>query len=219
MKRDESMIFPVMGKWLTEENSMQMDFSNNNSDLLKLDLKSTENFNEYVFGFLKEKEKKYGFGGYLENRMIYQRSTHFQQGEARCMHLGMDVWADALHPIYSPMDAKVHSFANNNNFGDYGPTIILEHHLKGEYFYSLYGHLSLNSLKNIREGDTIKKGEKFCELGPYPENGDWPPHLHFQLISDLLGKSGDFPGVCAPSELADFKLLCADPAPFIVENS
>jgi hypothetical protein len=219
MKIDQKLLFPVMGKWLNQQNSLELDFSNRNPDLLKLDLQSTPIFNDYVFGFLKQQEKKYGHGGYMENRMIYQRSTHFQQGESRCMHLGVDVWCEAFHPLYAPLDSKVHSFAHNNNFGDYGPTIILEHKLNGEIIYTLYGHLSLKSLRNLKEGDVIKKGEKFSELGPFPENGDWPPHLHFQLITDIQGKYGDFPGVCAPSELDHFKLLCPDPNVFIIGDN
>ncbi|WMN11132.1 peptidoglycan DD-metalloendopeptidase family protein [Marivirga salinae] len=219
MQINQSNIFPIMGDWLVSENSIKLDFSNQNADLLKLDMQSTQNFNDYVFGFLEQKEKKYGHGGYLENRMIYQRSTHFQQGESRCMHLGVDVWCEAFHPLYAPLDAKVHSFADNNNFGDYGPTIILEHELNNEKFYTLYGHLSRASLENLAIGDHIKKGRKFSELGPFPENGDWPPHLHFQLISDIKDLKGDFPGVCAPSELEQFKLLCPDPNVFIIGDS
>ncbi|RUA34712.1 MAG: peptidase M23 [Bacteroidetes bacterium] len=215
---DQKEISPVMGEWLDSENSIQLDFSNKNADLLKLDLQSTQNFNDYVFGFLANQNKKYGHGGYLENRMIYQRSTHFQQGESRCMHLGVDVWCEAFHPLYAPLDAKVHSFAHNNNFGDYGPTIILEHELEGEKFFTLYGHLSLTSLEKIVIGDDIKKGQKFSELGPFPENGDWPPHLHFQLISDMKDLKGDFPGVCAPSELEAFKQLCPNPNDFLLSN-
>lgn len=218
MQLDQNNLFPVMGEWLNPNNSVLLDFSNQNADLLKLDLQSTPLFNEYVFGYLKKNEKKYGYGGYLENRTIYQRSTHFQQGESRCMHLGVDVWCEAFHPLYAPLDSKIHSFAHNNNFGDYGPTIILEHELNGQKFYTLYGHLSLKSLKNIKEGNLIKKGQKFSELGPYPENGDWPPHLHFQLITDMKNKIGDFPGVCAPSELEYYKNLCPNPNGFILKE-
>ncbi|HET8860455.1 peptidoglycan DD-metalloendopeptidase family protein [Marivirga sp.] len=218
MQLDQHTICPVMGEWLNQQNSQLLDFSNQNADLVKLDLQSTPIFNEYVFGYLNLKKKKYGYGGYLENRMIYQRSTHFQQGESRCMHLGIDVWCEAFHALHAPLDAKVHSFANNNNFGDYGPTIILEHQINTQKLYTLYGHLSLRSLKNIEVGDTIKKGDKFSELGPYPENGDWPPHLHFQLITDMKDYKGDFPGVCAPSELEYYKSTCLDPNRFIIKE-
>lgn len=218
MHLNQNIVFPVMGEWLNQQNSLLLDFSNQNTDLIQLDLQSTAVFNDYVFGLLKQHQKKYGHGGYLENRMIYQRSTHFQQGESRCMHLGVDVWCEAFHPLYAPLEAKVHSFANNNNFGDYGPTIILEHVLDGEKLFTLYGHLSLASLDKITVGDFIAKGEKFSELGPFPENGDWPPHLHFQLITDMRNITGDFPGVCAPSELEKFKMICPDPNDFILRE-
>jgi len=218
MKIDQNSIFPVMGEWLTDANSLQLDFSNSNEELLGVNLQSTPVFNDYVFGLLKSKNKKYGHGGYLENRMIYQRSTHFQQGESRCMHLGVDIWCESLHPLYAPLDGRVHSFKNNANFGDYGPTIILEHQHNNQTFYTLYGHLSTNSLRGLAEGQSIQKGDAFCELGPYPENGDWPPHLHFQLIFDMKDKVGDFPGVCAPSQLEQFKALCPDPNIFILAN-
>jgi murein DD-endopeptidase MepM/ murein hydrolase activator NlpD len=109
------------------------------------------------------------------------------------------------------MDGKVYSFQNNHGFGDYGPTIILEHQLKDETLYSLYGHLKLTDLDHLEVGKTISKGEKFCHLGPFPENGDWPPHVHFQLMWDLLGNLGDFPGVCSHREIEKFKNICPDP--------
>lgn len=216
MQLEQSTVFPVMGKWLTPENSTPLDFSSQNTDLLVLDLHTTSYFNDYVFGYLQQQNKQYGYGGYLENRIIYKRSKHFQKGESRCMHLGMDVWCDAFHPLYAPLDSTVHSFADNDNFGDYGPTIILEHEWNGQTLYTLYGHLSRKSLENIKVGQVIKKGEVFCEVGPYPENGDWPPHLHFQFIADIGNYRGDFPGVCAPSQLDEFKKVCWDPKGFLV---
>ena len=37
-----------------------------------------------------------------------------------------------------------------------------------------------------------------ARIGTTAENGGWPPHLHFQLITDLLDRHGDFPGVADP---------------------
>jgi murein DD-endopeptidase MepM/ murein hydrolase activator NlpD len=206
-------IFPVMGKRLDTENSLKMDFSANNKKLAAIDLSNTSLFNDFVFSQLQK--QTYGYGGYLENRVIYLRSTHFQSGASRSIHLGVDIWANAFHPIYAPLDAKVHSFRNNDNYGDYGPTIILEHHINEQLIYTLYGHLSVKSLEQLEVGATIKQGEAFCELGPFPENGDWPPHLHFQLITDMEGRTGDFPGVCAPDELLHYKKICLNPYSFI----
>src|SRR5262249_30625654 len=95
--------------------------------------------------------------------------------------------------------------------GDYGATIILTHLLDETSFYTLYGHLSLNSIKNLREGDRISKGDYFAELGIPAENGQWPPHLHFQIIKDLQGWSGDYPGVCKYSEREVYLANCPDP--------
>jgi len=79
--------------------------------------------------------------------------------------LGIDITAIAGTEIFAPLEGSVHSFQNNSSFGDYGPTIILEHNLDGEIFYTLYGHLSLNSLDELSEGKEIKKGQKIAELG------------------------------------------------------
>ncbi len=111
----------------------------------------------------------------------------------------------------SPLDGIVHSFAFNNNDSDYGATLILTHNLDGASFHTLYGHLSLNSLKNLSEGKNIKKGEVIAEFGMRFENGNWPPHLHFQLITDMQGWKGDYPGVCKFSERQQWLDNCPDP--------
>lgn len=207
--------FAVMGKALTAKNSLLMDFTDDNKDLLTLDLKNTSAFNAYVFDLLHTNNKQYGYGGYLENREIYKRSEHFQQGEARNFHLGVDIWTEAGHSLYAPLAGTVHSFADNDNFGDYGPTIILQHQLNDLQIYTLYGHLSRESLNDLKERQVISKGQKFCEIGDFPENGDWPPHLHFQVMTDMLNKKGDFPGVCSASELSKYREICINPEVFV----
>jgi peptidoglycan LD-endopeptidase LytH len=116
----------------------------------------------------------------------------------------------------APLDGIIHSFAFNNQFGDYGATIILSHILDKISFYTLYGHLSLNSIKNIQEGSRIEKGEIFAEFGIPAENGQWPPHLHFQIIKEIGEWKGDYPGVCKFSERD--KWLSNSPDPAIILN-
>jgi murein DD-endopeptidase MepM/ murein hydrolase activator NlpD len=111
----------------------------------------------------------------------------------------------------SPLNGIIHSFAFNNNFGDYGATIILTHNLDGFSFHTLYGHLSLNSIKNLREGNNVRKGDVIAEFGIPFENGQWPPHLHFQVIIDMEDWKGDYPGVCAESEKEKYLTNCPDP--------
>ncbi len=111
----------------------------------------------------------------------------------------------------APLDGIVHSFAFNNQHGDYGTTIILSHQLEAYSFYTLYGHLNLNSIQGLQEGGRVGKGDIFAGFGIPAENGQWPPHLHFQLIIDLQGWIGDYPGVCKYSEKEKYLANCPDP--------
>jgi len=105
----------------------------------------------------------------------------------------------------------VHSFKNNTNFGDYGPTIILKHRIENIEFYTLYGHLSLESIENLNVGQTFKQGEQIATLGDAKVNGDYPPHLHFQIIKDMQDYVGDYPGVCSKQDLEFYMQNCPNP--------
>lgn len=198
-----------------------LDFTEKNGELDAVDLTDTRRFSDYVFGKLWAHDATVGVGGYGENRVLYRRSAHFNATgeEPRSVHLGLDLWADAGTPVFAPLTGFVHSFQDNAHFGDYGPTVILQHQLpfvdrfgpKLLRFFTLYGHLSRASLVGKKAGMPVKAGETIGEIGPFPENGDWPPHLHFQLIADLHGHAGDYPGVCAPSQREEFLRNCPDP--------
>ncbi len=190
----------------------KLDFSAQNRDLLTRDLREISVFSNYVFEEMLSQNQYVGIGGYDENRVIYRQREHFtNQENARSIHLGVDIWTAAGEPVYAPLAGEVHSFAYNNHFGDYGPTIILKHELDHVPFYTLYGHLSLKSLENLKEGKLITAGEKIATFGTFPENGDWPPHLHFQIISEMGDKKGDFPGVSSIAEREYYLSLCPDP--------
>jgi murein DD-endopeptidase MepM/ murein hydrolase activator NlpD len=182
-------------------------------------------FSQYINLKLKNANAKYGIGGYNEHRNIYSRSSLFGNAskdsalggdvegaaEPRRLHLGIDIWGKPYTHVTAPLDGIVHSFAFNNSFGDYGATIILSHSLDEVSFYTLYGHLSLGSIKNLSGGERVKKGDVFAEFGIPQENGSWPPHLHFQLIKDMQGYKGDYPGVCKVSEKEAYLDNCPDP--------
>lgn len=213
MNWNDLEFFPIMGEKLTAENTLNLDFTAENGDLKSINLVDTRDFDSYVFDLLKSKNKKYGIGGYLENRAIYSRSAVFatQEADFRNIHLGIDIWTKAEAPIFSPMHGKVHSFQDNAGFGNYGPTIILEHEMEGKKLFSLYGHLLRSDLEKLEIGKEFKAGEILCHIGPFPENGDWPPHLHFQLMWDLGENWGDYPGVAAEKDLDFFEENCPDP--------
>ncbi|MDA3866757.1 MAG: peptidoglycan DD-metalloendopeptidase family protein [Salinivirgaceae bacterium] len=188
------------------------DLSDNNRELDSVDLDNPDEFENWLRQKITESGKKIAIGGYGEDRVVYKRSKHFGQGaDARSIHLGVDIWTDAHTEVLAPFDATVHSFRNNDNHGDYGGTIILEHTFNGLTFYTLYGHLSLQSLNHKSVGLPIKAGEAFATLGTPKENGGWPPHLHFQVICDMLDKKGDFFGVASPTNKAEMMELCPDP--------
>lgn len=205
--------FPIMGKKLTTENTLLLDFSDANQELVGVDLSNTEAFDRYVFGKLNQAGKMFGIGGYLEKRVIYRRSEVFATDESnfRNIHLGVDIWTPAGAPIYVPFEGKVHSFRDNGGFGDYGPAILLEHEIEGKKLFSLYGHLFRGDLENLEIGKIFQAREILCHVGPFPENGDWPPHLHFQLMWDIGGNWGDYPGVAEEKDIQFYKENCPDP--------
>lgn len=196
---------------INREDFVEMDFTENNKALKDIDIKDTEGFTDYINSVL-DNNKKVGIGGYGEDRLIYHRNPLFsgEKGD-RTIHLGIDVWVPAGTIIYAPVNSWVHSFRDNRKFGDYGATIILEHHLNDVTFYTLYGHLSRASLEGMEEGMEILKGSDFAKVGSPEENGHWPPHLHFQLINDMLGWKGDFYGVAQASDKEYYLNLCPNP--------
>lgn len=155
-------------------------------------------------------------GGYGEIRPFYTSDIFKKEGnngpEYRTVHLGLDFWVESGTSIHALFPGKVYSLHNNEGDKDYGPTLILEHtFIKNLKFYSLYGHLSRSSLRLFKKGDLIKKGELIAYVGNELENGNWSPHLHFQLMLDMLGNTIDFPGVAFPSEFKIWQSICPDP--------
>ena len=195
----------------TTDRLLKMDFTKANASLTDEILNNTEKFSEYVMEFLGEKYT-YGIGGYNEHRTIYARSHHFDSTEEpRRLHLGIDIWGKAGTPVFAPLGGYVHSYAFNDNYGDYGATIILQHQLDSVSFNTLYGHLSLRDLDGMQEGRYISRGVEFAHFGEPNENGHWPPHLHFQIVQDMHQHKGDYHGVCKYSEREHWLSNSPDP--------
>lgn len=189
------------------------DFTAANQELTDDILNDTPSFSSWAAQKLSVSSSRYGIGGYNEHRTIYTRSAYFDTlEEPRRLHLGVDIWGPAGTPVYNFYQAKVHSFQYNDHFGDYGATIILKYDLDSLALYGLYGHLSLASLNGLAEGQVISAGQSFANFGIAEENGNWPPHLHFQLTFDMQGKYGDYPGVCQYSKRDLYLSNCPDPA-------
>jgi murein DD-endopeptidase MepM/ murein hydrolase activator NlpD len=91
----------------------------------------------------------------------------------------------------------------------------MQHQLETFNFYLLYGHLSLKDLEGLQEGHYLTRGQAFAHFGTPVENGNWPPHLHFQLILDIGAWEGDYPGVCKVSEAMSYLQNSPDPSIFL----
>jgi murein DD-endopeptidase MepM/ murein hydrolase activator NlpD len=172
---------------------------------------TSEELNKIIASEYRRQNASTLWGGYFERREMYRRSEVFTQGEIRSIHLGVDVWREAGAKVYTPLAGKIHSQQDNAGYGNYGPTIIIEHTLAGTKFYTLYGHLSQDSLNVYEDGAEVEPGQFIGKLGNEAENGNWPPHLHFQIIENLEGNYGDYPGVAPPSQHEHFRQNCPDP--------
>jgi len=154
-------------------------------------------------------------GGYLEPRPIYTSSAYDKTGnsgkESRTIHLGIDFWFPAHTPVHALLEGEVVTAVNDAGDKEYGGLVILKHDVEDFEFYTLYGHNTVASVLKHNVGDIIKKGEKISELGNYPENGNWAPHLHFQIMLSMLDYKIDYPGVAYFNQFEVWKGLCLDP--------
>ena len=201
---------PVINSEIPYNKYVSISISKENQELHTFTISSSKEWQNYLQNYLKKNNAKVAFGGYLEVRNIYERSSYFSE-QKRNIHLGIDLWCAKNTKVLAALDGQVHSFKLNDNYGDYGPTIILKHQIQNEIFYTLYGHLSKKSLKNISIGDTVLQGSTIGSLGSSAVNGNYASHLHFQIIRDLQGNFGDYPGVSSSENLEFYKQNCPDP--------
>lgn len=209
--------FPLLGKAYRSDDYAPVDLSVEQEKCTTFGVHTFSGLERYINHCHQQQHARVLYGGYLENRALYQRSPHFTNPEtARTIHLGLDLWEKAGTKVFAPLDGEVHSFKYNDQPLDYGGTIILKHTLEDLTFYTLYGHLSKDSLGGLQRGQSVSRGEEIARFGNPEENGGWVPHLHFQLIKDMEGMRGDYPGVCAPRDIPRYRNNCPDPAVFLV---
>jgi murein DD-endopeptidase MepM/ murein hydrolase activator NlpD len=211
LQRAASSFHPVVPFDPATAQLCAFDLTAANKDLTADIIADTAAFSGYINRQLEKSHCRYGIGGYNEHRTIYARSTHFDTAdEPRRLHLGVDIWGEPGTEVYAPLPGIVHSFRFNNHYGDYGPTIILQHQLEDLRFHTLYGHLELAGLTGLQAGTPVAGGQLIARFGTPPENGHWPSHLHFQVIIDMEGMNGDYPGVCRYSERERYLTNCPD---------
>lgn len=185
---------------------------------------------------LEQAGADYGVGQYGEARWVYQGSGFVeprargtqppaqpeallggmlaslaQFDERRTIHLGIDLFAPAGHPVHTPWAGRVIGLADNAGDLNYGPTVIVEHDYPAGQFYVLYGHLDPACLEQLEVGEQLAAGQAFASLAAPERNGGWPPHLHLQIMTDMLGGEHDFPGVATPRWAPLYLSVCVDP--------
>ncbi len=209
---------PVVRPPVTGDATVIFDLSVGSADLESPEtLADAEVWSARLFGRMAEVGAQVGVGRYDEARLCYTGDAFANSGgerpEQRTVHLGVDLFLKEGSAILAPIPGRVHSFHDNADPLDYGPTIILEHEPDGgPLFYTLYGHLSRDSLDGLVRGADIARGQEIARLGDLDVNGGWPPHLHFQIITDMLDLEGTFPGVAAPSQREVWLSLSPDPS-------
>lgn len=202
----------VLDSKITLDTYCALDLSISNEELQHFDISDPYACQNYIDDVLAKNHSKVAWGGYLEKRNLYDDKASFSQTDAnRNIHLGIDFWTKAGTKVITPFRGRVHSFQNNKTIGDYGPTIILQHEIAGNRFHTLYGHLSVSSIENIHIGQTVEAGETIANLGTPDINVNYAPHLHFQIIIDMAGKKGDYPGVCAKDRFGFYSKNCPNP--------
>ncbi|HEX5439012.1 MAG TPA: aminotransferase class III-fold pyridoxal phosphate-dependent enzyme [Gemmatimonadaceae bacterium] len=223
---------PVLGIDLHTESPLVLDLSVG-SPLVGADAsENTEpDLTRRITGAMRDAGTRIALGRYDEPRLLYvapafrigggdegggatavDAPSLAMDAEWRTIHIGLDLFADAGTPVCAPMPGTVHAVADNPAPLDYGPVIVLRHTTDdGTEFFTLYGHLSRESLQHIHAGQPVMRGQQIATLGAPNENGGWTPHLHMQIITDLLELGCDFPGVAPASQRAVWRSLSPDP--------
>jgi len=210
------MFQPLFKSFQSKADYKPVDLSKSSLNGLNVNPQDNTGLSTYLNQIKIEKQAKVLYGGYLEERSLYNKKPLFNTAhKQRNIHLGVDFWIDAGEGIFCPVDGEIHSFADNRGVGNYGPCIILKHEKNNQNFYTLYGHLKRDSLLNIEVGEFITQNQVFCQLGNTEENGGYVPHLHFQIIKDIQDYTGDYPGVCHKIHLEYYKNNTVNPVDFL----
>jgi 4-aminobutyrate aminotransferase-like enzyme/Ser/Thr protein kinase RdoA (MazF antagonist) len=217
LEKQRAMLYPVLGVDLRTEPCAVLDLSVSSPLIAGDPQENTEpRWTDRLGQVLRQAGVRVGVGRYNEARLVYSAAS-FATGpgsldERRTIHLGLDLFRPAGTPVFAPLAGVVHALADNDADQDYGPVIILRHQTdEGIPFFTLYGHLSRESLDRLQPGQVLTAGEQVGTIGTPDVNGHWTPHLHLQLIADLLERDTDFPGVALARERDVWLSLSPDP--------
>ncbi len=204
---------PVVMPSLPVPKAVILDFSASGPDAALIATLDGPQLDRYCENKIAGAKADFGAGRYGEDRTIYKGEAFATASTARrTVHLGIDIFAPAGEAVHAPLTGTV-AFKHDDDvdFG-FGPTVLLEHLTDdGDRFWTLYGHLERHGFVKLKVGQTVKKGEAFAAFGARHENGNWPPHLHFQIVTDHLGLEGRMHGVGTGRDWQVWRAICPDP--------
>ncbi len=217
-RRRDGALAPILPEGLRGSRSMLLDLSVG-SELLGADPADLETgpLGSRIDEAMARARARVGIGRWNEARPIYLGPA-FADGDHpiddhRTIHLGVDFFVDASTSVHTPLDAVVEAVGDNRGYKDYGPVVLLRHEPVGApVFWTLWGHLDAEVLSRLEVGDELAAGEVVARVGAPPRNGDWPAHLHLQMVLDPLGLGHDVPGVAPPRERSTWKAWFPDPS-------
>ncbi len=207
---------PILGFPLTAQNSQLLDFGMTSPILAAVeDLADPRAYEQPLRDALAD--GKVGIGYYSEVRPIYLSDMFvIDHHHRRTVHIGVDLFAAPGSPIHAPLAGVVHSIAEHPEEQDYGPVLIVKHEPSEDVrFYTLYGHIAPEALARWQAGQAVAAGDLIAHIGDCPRNGNWTPHLHFQIVMDMLDYGDTFPGVASPRLRALWTSLSPDPNPIL----
>ena len=158
-----------------------------------------------------------GIGPWGEERPVYSSDAFrsvFAPDQRRSLHLGLDLFAPAGTDIFTPLDATVADLFETDIPLDYGHAVLLRHEPEGGAFYSLWGHLSAQTVRERKVGERLRAGDLIGQLGATHENGNWQPHVHIQLITYEPERAGDVIGAGEAGYRGVWEELFPDPVHF-----
>ena len=217
LKENKGTFFPITGMDLGAEGVEVFDWSVGSLEMGGFDDIADVGLSTHkTFERMAATGVNVGIGRYNEPRAVYTTPKYAVPGnngpEMRTIHIGIDIFLAPGSPLYAPLDGRVFAIVNDVGDKEYGPLVILEHNPEPDLiFYTLYGHNSMSTMGLLYPGVPVERGQQIAYVGDFPENGNWVPHSHFQIITDMLGYTNDYPGVALASQREVWLSLCPDP--------
>lgn len=197
--KSETNIYPLFGEQLKGEPYI-FNFSSSSKSINNYMVNDFEFFQKNIFEELKENNAQWGIGRYLEEREKILSNFPQFVAEGRFYHLGLDIVVPADFYLYAPLNAIVFKTGFDSGYRNYGGYVVLKHDFNGVIFYSFYGHLKTEFI--VSEGDEIKQGKPFAQIGEREDSGEWYTHTHLQILTPkAVGENLLTKGYCSAENL------------------